>query len=114
MGPLNRYTPGMTPPAEPITPTEIRQAGSDRLAIQWSDGAASEYGVRKLRLACACAHCIDEWTGTAILEPKSVPDDVHPVQIASVGRYGIRIDWSDGHTAGIYSFRRLRELDSRA
>jgi ATP-binding protein involved in chromosome partitioning len=100
-----------TAPA-PITATEIRQAGPDRLAIRWSDGAASEYPVRELRLACACAHCIDEWTGAAILEPGSVPEDVRPIQIAPVGRYGIRIDWSDGHTAGIYSFRRLRELAS--
>jgi len=100
-------------PADPITATEIRQAGPDRLAIRWSDGAASEYPVRELRLACACAHCIDERSGAAILEPASVPEDVHPVQIAPVGRYGIRIDWSDGHTAGIYSFRRLRELDSK-
>ncbi len=29
-----------------------------------------------------------------------------------VGRYAIRIDWSDGHTTGIYPFRRLRELCS--
>ena len=66
----------------PITATEIRQAGPDRLTIRWSDGAASEYPVRELRLACACAHCIDEWTGAAILEPVSVPEDVRPVQIA--------------------------------
>jgi ATP-binding protein involved in chromosome partitioning len=96
--------------ADPITPTQIRQAGPDRLAIVWSDGVESEYPVRELRLACACAHCVDEWTGAATLEPDSVPQDVRPVQIAPVGRYGIRIDWSDGHTAGIYSFRRLREL----
>lgn len=99
---------------DPVTATEIRQAGPDRLAIRWSDGAAREYPVRELRLACACAHCIDEWTGAAILDPTSVPEDVRPVQIAPVGRYGIRIDWSDGHTAGIYSFRRLRELGSNA
>ena len=27
-----------------------------------------------------------------------------------VGRYGVRIRWSDGHDAGIYTFDMLREL----
>ena len=93
-----------------ITPSEIRQAGPRQLAIIWSDGLESAYDVRELRLACGCAQCVDEWTGAKTLDPASVPGDVQPVQIAPVGRYGIRIDWSDGHTAGIYSFRRLRDL----
>ena len=95
---------------ESLVPTEIRQAGARRLAITWSDGIASEYDVRALRLACACAQCVDEWTGAQTLDPATVPEDVQPLRIAPVGRYAIRIDWSDGHTAGIYSFRRLREI----
>ena len=100
----------MTNTDESLVPTEIRQAGPNRLAITWSDGIASEYDVRALRLACACAQCVDEWTGAQTLDPATVPEDVQPLRIAPVGRYAIRIDWSDGHTAGIYSFRRLREI----
>jgi ATP-binding protein involved in chromosome partitioning len=96
-----------------ITPSQIRQASPRRLAITWSDGLESGYEVRALRLACGCAHCVDEWTGAKRLDPDSVPGDVRPLEIAPVGRYGIRIDWSDGHTAGIYSFRRLRDLHGR-
>jgi len=92
------------------TPAGIRQAGPRRLAIDWADGARSEYDVRELRLACGCAHCVDEWTGEGRLDPASVPEDVHPLQIRPVGRYAIQIDWSDGHQSGIYPFRRLREL----
>lgn len=29
-----------------------------------------------------------------------------------IGNYALRIDWSDNHTSGIYSFVYLRELDS--
>ena len=92
------------------TPTRIEQAGPRELAITWSDGLESRYAVRALRLACRCAHCVDEWSGSARLDPAGVPDDVLPQQIQPVGRYGVRIDWSDGHTTGIYTFRRLREL----
>jgi ATP-binding protein involved in chromosome partitioning len=91
-------------------PTAIRQAGPRELAITWADGRESVYDVRDLRLACACASCVDEWTGEGRLDPVSVPEDVHPVAIRRVGRYAIQIDWSDGHDTGIYPFRRLREL----
>jgi ATP-binding protein involved in chromosome partitioning len=94
----------------PHTPSEIRQSGPRQLAIRWADGRESVYDVRELRLACACASCVDEWSGAGRLDPASVPEDVRPVSIRPVGRYAIQIDWSDGHTSGIYPFRRLREL----
>jgi ATP-binding protein involved in chromosome partitioning len=94
------------------TPKQIRQAGKSELAITWQDGHESRYKVRDLRLACGCAVCVDEWTGEERLDPASVPDDVRPVKIESVGRYALQIQWSDGHEAGIYPFRRLRALDA--
>ena len=92
------------------TPTRISQRGPRELAIAWEDGAASVYNVRELRLKCACAACVDEWTGEERLDPTSVPQDVHPLRIESVGRYAIQIDWSDGHSSGIYPFRTLRAI----
>ena len=94
----------------PCVPTGIRQHGPRHLAISWSDGEESLYDVRELRLACACASCVDEWTGEGRLDPASVPEDVRPLRIQPVGRYAIQIEWSDGHDTGIYPFRRLREL----
>lgn len=93
-----------------ITPTAIRQAGPRTLEIVWADGHESRYDVRELRLACGCAHCIDEWTGAGRLDEAAVPADVHPLRIERVGRYAIQVEWSDGHASGIYPFRRLREL----
>ena len=95
---------------ERTTPTSIRQEGSAALGITWADGVHSALVVRELRLACACARCIDEWTGERQLDPASVPDDVHPIQIEPVGRYAIQISWSDGHDSGIYPYTRLRQL----
>lgn len=92
------------------TPIEIAQRGPRTLAIRWSDGAESLLDVRELRLACGCAVCVDEWSGEERLDPGSVPEDVRPLTIQSVGRYAIQIRWSDGHDSGIYPFRRLREL----
>jgi ATP-binding protein involved in chromosome partitioning len=97
-----------------VTPTRIAQQGPRVLGIRWADGAESRFDVRALRLACACARCVDEWSGEATLDAASVPADVHPLRIRSVGRYAIQIDWSDGHDSGIYPFRRLRELGGRS
>ena len=96
--------------SDATTPITIRQQGPRELAIQWADDHESVYAVRTLRLACACASCIDEWTGAERLDEAGVPADVHPVSIRPVGRYAIQIEWSDGHSTGIYTFERLRTL----
>jgi DUF971 family protein len=98
--------------ASAIRPTRIEQASPSELGITWSDGRESRYAVRGLRLACGCAHCVDEWSGEPRLDVASVPEDVHPLKIQPVGRYAIQIDWSDGHSTGIYTFRQLRALDA--
>lgn len=98
----------MTDPS--TTPARIGQTGPRTLGITWQDGTEHVLDVRALRLACACAHCVDEWTGENRLDPGSVPEDVHPVRVEPVGRYAIQISWSDGHETGIYPFVRLREL----
>jgi ATP-binding protein involved in chromosome partitioning len=92
------------------TPVSIAQAGPDTLRIVWQDGHESLYPVRLVRLACRCAHCIDERTGQPLLRPDSVPADVRPLRINAVGRYALAFAWSDGHDTGIYTFENLREL----
>ena len=92
------------------TPTRIAQHDPRTLAIDWADGAESRIDVRALRLACGCANCVDEWSGQPLLDPESVPADVAPRGLQSVGRYAIQVDWSDGHDTGIYPFERLRGL----
>jgi len=98
------------PSSDTHTPTQIQQHDARTLSIRWADGAESLLDVRALRLACGCANCVDEWSGEALLAPDNVPEDVAPVGIQSVGRYAIQIEWSDGHSTGIYPFERLRKL----
>jgi DUF971 family protein len=47
-------------------------------------------------------------SGRPRLDPAAVGSEVRPVSIALVGGYGLRIQWSDGHGTGIYTFERLR------
>ena len=81
-----------------------------RLAIDWRDGHRSEFEPRYLRMQCRCAGCIDEFTGRPLIDPARIPPNVYPVEIRYVGRYALGVDWSDGHTTGIYPFELLREV----
>ena len=80
----------------------------DGLLIEW-DAAEHQafYPARDLRLACPCAACVDEMSGRPLLDPAAVPPDIRPVSVALVGAYGLRVQWSDGHGTGIYTFQRL-------
>jgi ATP-binding protein involved in chromosome partitioning len=89
-------------------PDEIVGLLRSNITIKWADGHESKYRARDLRLACRCAQCIEETSGRPLLEPTTVPDNVRAKGINLVGQYAISIDWSDGHTTGIYNFRDLR------
>lgn len=92
------------------TPIEITRAGKHDVLVRWSNGKTLVYPARFLRLACPCAMCVDETSGQRVLREASVPEDVHPVAIEAVGRYAITIQFSDGHSTGIYTWERLHEL----
>ena len=83
------------------------------MSILWEDGQRVDLDVRDLRLACHCALCVEEMSGRALLDPANIRPDVAPRMIHSVGNYAITINWSDGHSTGIYSFELLRAICDR-
>ena len=96
-----------------MTRTPIPQRihrGDNEIVITWSEDHESVYSARELRLACQCASCVDEMTRAPLLDPTSVPADISPLSISLVGNYAIKINWSDGHSTGIYTYERLLEM----
>ena len=90
----------------------IAQMDPRTLAITWTDGRTDNFDVVDLRRRCPCAVCIDEFTRAQRLRPEDVSDEVRPRHIESVGSYALRIQFSDGHSTGIYTFQMLRDLRS--
>ena len=90
-------------------PLEIVGIDRPEITYEWEDGHTTVHRARDLRLRCRCASCIEEMTGRALLDPRSVPDDLAARAITLVGQYAIGITWSDGHSTGIHNFRDLRE-----
>ena len=89
--------------------------------ITWSDGHASHYDFVYLREQCPCALCDDErkkkaaivqqtaaGSGAAAL-PMFKPKPQARAATA-VGNYAIQIEFTDGHSTGIYSFDYLRTI----
>ena len=85
-----------------LTDTEI--------LVVWSDGHESKYDAKHLRVSCACAQCVDEWSHRALLDPATVPSDIRAEDYLMIGRYAVQFLWSDSHSTGIYPFKMLRSL----
>lgn len=98
------------------SPTRIDVKKDTGIEIQWSDGEVAHYSLSKLRAGCPCAMCKEAREKPA--QPKSrltvLPGNYSkPMHIAKaqlVGNYALKIEWSDSHDSGIYSFAYLRTL----
>jgi DUF971 family protein len=97
------------------TPVEMHLKREEALEIGWGDGHRSVFPLRMLRKFCPCAGCQGERdllgrTRMPIVQTTyDGPITARGAEL--VGNYALRIDWVDGHSAGIYTFVYLRELD---
>ena len=107
--------PSTGKPSPSAHPASIRRLPDGSVEIGWSDGVRSPYSPRLLRDACPCATCREE---RAAPKPKGLltvlsPQELVPLSIAGmqpVGQYAYSIEFSDGHSSGIYTLEYLREL----
>src|ERR1043165_2226945 len=88
--------------------------------ITWVDGHRSHFDFAYLREQCPCAMCNDErrkkeeWSRHS---PAAGPGELpifkpRPAARAAkaVGNYALQIDFTDGHSTGIYSYDYLRTI----
>ena len=100
-----------------MNPTRLELVASNRLLIEWNDGANLVYPVRLLRERCPCATCREKRRqqddSPPPLLPVISPDEAQPLTISAmepVGNYAYSIHFSDGHNTGIFSLEFLREI----
>jgi DUF971 family protein len=106
MGLLDKIKPHV--PA--VRPAELGIVEEGALRIRWDDGQDTRYPARWLRARCPCAGCVEEWSGRRTVGDAEVAADVKPLGMDAVGRYAVQINWSDGHSTGIYSWDYLFKL----
>jgi DUF971 family protein len=119
---VNPISEQASPPALPARaePEHIAISKSKGIKIDWLDRHHSEYPLAYLRDECPCATCTGAHGTTPQKTEYSKPQPASPfkmytptlrmLNVEQVGGYAIRIDWSDGHNTGIYSFDHLRRI----
>ncbi len=87
------------------------------LIIAWKDGRQSRHSLVDLRQNCPCATCRERRQQDPppsnplelnLLSDTAATATAQAQSFDYVGRYGIRINWADGHNYGIYTFASLR------
>mmetsp|Transcript_29440 Transcript_29440/g.52715 ORF Transcript_29440/g.52715 Transcript_29440/m.52715 type:complete len:440 (-) Transcript_29440:33-1352(-) len=91
-------------------PSVSYNSREDQVVIESPGGSLKTISARELRLKCACAACIDEFSGQQLFKPNQIPTDVHPLKIERKGNYAVAVVWSDGHRSSIYPYTRLQAL----
>jgi len=92
-------------------PKHVDISLSQGVKISWVDGHESQYTLEYLRKNCPCAACRE--AAQAPSPPSSFPlfkPATRLVHAEAVGRYAVRLLWTDGHNTGIYSFDHLRDI----
>jgi DUF971 family protein len=88
------------------------------MTVAWSDDHDAVFPFARLREACPCAECGGKAVehipppDAASTDDESAPrrPDLAIASIEPAGSIGIRIEWDDGHNAGIFRWDRLRRL----
>jgi DUF971 family protein len=93
-------------------PKTIERSVPSRVRIEWGDGEQSLFSAADLRRVCPCAACVSEATGIRTHDPKSVPEDLTQANLHLIGNYAVSMQFSDGHSTGIFTFQFLRNFDS--
>lgn len=95
-------------------PTELRfQKGAGRLVVAFDDGSELAVPYKTLREESPSAE--NKGHGNRPPPPRGlIPDDISVERAEPVGRYAVRIVFSDGHATGLYTWRLLRKLGEPA
>ncbi|HTO80047.1 MAG TPA: DUF971 domain-containing protein [Methylocystis sp.] len=94
-------------------PSEIRREDDGRrLVVVFEDGASFPLSAEHLRVRSPSA----EVRGHSEAQRKTVGGkrNVRILAVTPVGNYAVRLEFDDGHSTGIYTWRALRALGASA
>ena len=99
------------------TPVRLNLKKDEKLEIEWQDGLKSTYPISMLRAMCPCALCRtvreeSQAKPKPLLQvlPGNYAIPLRVLEAELVGGYALRLEWSDNHGSGIYSYQYLREI----
>lgn len=94
-------------------PTELKFSKSGKaLAVTFDDGATFVLPYQTLRLESPSAEVQGHGSGPKP-PPPVISADLTVEKADPVGRYAVRIFFSDGHSSGLFTWAYLRELGEK-
>lgn len=94
-------------------PEELRFSESAQaLTVAFDDGVAFTLPYKTLRLESPSAEVQGHGSGPKP-PPPLISDDLSVTKAEPVGRYAVRIFFSDGHSSGLFTWTYLRELGEK-
>jgi DUF971 family protein len=103
-------------PDPQTVPLKLNLKRDEKLEIQWQDGRVCVYTISLLRSKCPCASCKtvrqegEQKKPLLQILPGNYSKPLSALSAELVGNYALKIEWSDNHGSGIYSFQYLREI----
>ena len=105
--------------AIPVVPSAIERTENGGVKILWSDSTLTVWTPSELRNVCPCATCKEKNKAGEHEKPtgllKVIPlQEAKPLRIDSmrpVGNYAYNVQFSDGHSSGIFGFDLLRKAN---
>jgi DUF971 family protein len=98
----------------PAWPVRLTFARSRReLTATFDDGSSGSVDFVRLRENSPSAEVQGHGSGPKPVQPP-VPSDITVERAEPVGRYAVRIIFSDGHSSGLYTWDLLKHLTVRA
>ena len=97
----------------PAWPEELRFSAADKaLHIRFDDAATFSLPYTYLRRESPSAE-VQGHGGGPKPPPPIIADDIMVERAEAVGRYAVRLYFSDGHSSGLYTWRWLRQLGEK-
>jgi DUF971 family protein len=91
------------------TPLDIQIDRERAVTVVFEDGVECIFPVDELRAVCPCATCRGMRERGETAWPRPGATSSIAVRHAELnGAWGLSIDWSDGHSTGIYAWEALR------
>ena len=88
------------------------RTSAQELVAEFDDGQSGRVDYRTLRLESPSAEVQGHGSGPKP-PPPDVPSDIRVTKADPVGRYALRLHFSDGHSSGLYTWNIIRALTVR-
>lgn len=96
--------------SRPAWPARLTfRSGAQELFAEFDDGASGRVPYSRLRAESPSAEVQGHGRGPKPPQPP-VPEDIRVVKAEPVGRYAVRLFFSDGHSSGLYTWNIIRAL----